>query len=118
MQRTARPTYLYAIAALDGPARWITSKRSDFAAPFFKIGGRVEVFRVGAVAFTIEEFHCHERIEKTCDAARMQVEFLADLRACEPALTECAEEIQRDRSQQDLGIPEAERSLQNCLRFW
>jgi hypothetical protein len=48
----------------------------------------------------------------------MQAEILADLRACEPARTECAEEIQRDRSQQDLGIPEAERSLQNCLRFW
>ena len=34
----------------------------------------------------------------------------------EPALTECAEEIERDRSQQDLGIPETERSLQNCVR--
>ena len=48
----------------------------------------------------------------------MQVKFLADLRTCEPALTECAEEIERDRSQQDLGIPEAERSLQNCVRCW
>ena len=81
-------------------------------------GGRIEISRVGAVAFTIEEFHCHERIEKICDAARMQVKFLADLRTCEPALTECAEEIERDRSQQDLGIPEAERSLQNCVRCW
>jgi hypothetical protein len=81
-------------------------------------GGRVEIFRVGAVALTFEEFHCHERIEKICDAARMQVKFLADLRAREPALTECAEEIERDRSQQDLGIPEAERSLQNCVRCW
>src|SRR6266581_1790683 len=81
-------------------------------------GGRVEIFRVGAVAFTIEEFHCHERIEKICDAAGMQVKFLADLRACEPALTECAKEIERDRSQQDLGIPEAKRSLQNCVRCW
>jgi hypothetical protein len=36
----------------------------------------------------------------------------------EPALTECAEEIERDRSQQDLGIPETERSLQNCVRCW
>ena len=26
--------------------------------------------------------------------------------------------IERDRSQQDLGIPEAERSLQNCVRCW
>src|SRR5437763_5783516 len=78
-------------------------------------GGRVEIFRVGAVALTFEEFHCHERIEKICDAARMQVKFLADLSACEPSLTECAEEIERDRSQQDLGIPEAECSLQNCV---
>jgi hypothetical protein len=80
--------------------------------------GRIEIFRVGAVAFTLEEFHCHKRIEKICDAATMQVKFLADLRACEPALTECAEEIERDRSQQDLGIPEAERSFQNCVRCW
>src|SRR4029450_2070914 len=81
-------------------------------------GGRVEIFRVGAVALTFEEFHCHERIEKICDAVRMQVKLLADLRACAPALTECAEEIECDRSQQDLGIPEAERSLQNCVRCW
>ena len=40
------------------------------------------------------------------------------VRACEPALTDYAEEIERDRSQQDLGIPEAERSLQNCVRCW
>jgi hypothetical protein len=81
-------------------------------------GGRVKIFRVGTVALTFEEFHCHERIEKICDAARMQVKSLADLRAREPALTECAEEIERDRSQQDLGIPETERSLQNCVRCW
>jgi hypothetical protein len=31
-------------------------------------------------------------------------------------LTECGEQIERDRSQQDLGIPEAECSLQNCVR--
>jgi hypothetical protein len=81
-------------------------------------GGRVEVFRVGAVALSFEEFHCHERIEKICDAPRMQIKFLADCRACEPPLTECGEEVKRDRSQQDLGIPEAERSLQNCVRCW
>jgi len=79
-------------------------------------GRRVEIFRVGALTF--EKFHCHERIEKICDAAMMQVKFLGDLRACEPALTECAEEIERDRSQQDLGIPEAERGLQNYVRCW
>ena len=38
----------------------------------------------------------------------MQSKLLADLRACEPALTECGEKIERDRSQQDFGIPEAE----------
>ena len=48
----------------------------------------------------------------------MNAKFLAALRAGEPALTECGEEIERDRSQQDLGIPEAERSLQNCVRCW
>jgi hypothetical protein len=48
----------------------------------------------------------------------MQIKFFANLRACEPVLTECAEEIERDRGQQDLGIPEAERSLQNCVRCW
>ena len=46
----------------------------------------------------------------------MQFKFLADLRACESALTECGEELERDRGQQDLGIPEAKRSLQNCVR--
>jgi hypothetical protein len=59
-----------------------------------------------------------QRIEKICDAKRMQVKFLAHLRTCEPALTECAEEIERDRSRLDLGIPETERSLQNCVRCW
>src|SRR5439155_16308432 len=74
-------------------------------------GGRVEIFRVGAVAFTFEEFHCHERIEKICDAARMQFNLIADLGACESPLTECGEEIERDSSEQDLRIPEAECSL-------
>ena len=46
----------------------------------------------------------------------MQVKFLADLRACELPLTERGEEIERDRGQQNLGIPEAEGSLQNCVR--
>ena len=78
----------------------------------------MKYFASGAVALTFKEFHRHERIEKICDAARMQVKFLADLRACEPAMIECAEEIERDRSQQDLGIPEAERSFQNCVRCW
>ena len=73
-------------------------------------GGRVKIFSVGAVALAFEEFHCHERIEKICDPMRMQVKFPADLRTCEPARTECAEEIERDRSKQDLGIPKAERS--------
>ena len=59
-----------------------------------------------------------ERIEKICDAPRMEVKFPADLGACESPLTECGEEIERDRCQQDLGIPEAERSLQNCVRRW
>jgi hypothetical protein len=50
----------------------------------------------------------------------MQVKFLADFRAREPALTECAEEILKRSYPQsaDLGIPEAERSLQNCVRCW
>src|SRR6476619_8295388 len=48
----------------------------------------------------------------------MQVKFLANIRACNPAPTKCAEEIERDGSQQDLGVPEAERSLQNCVRCW
>src|SRR6478609_4972168 len=48
----------------------------------------------------------------------MQVKFLADIRAREPALTECGEEIERDRSQQNFGIPKAERSLQNCVGCW
>ena len=82
------------------------------------MGRRIEIFRVAAVALTFEKFHCHERIEKICDAASMQLKFFADLRACEPALTECREEIESDRGQQDLRIPETKRSLQNCVRCW
>ena len=76
----------------DGGAGWagkmddFEALEADFAAPFFKIGsriaieiqsggGRIEIFRVRAVDLTIEEFHCHKRIEKSCDAARMQVKF-------------------------------------------
>ena len=81
-------------------------------------GGRIEIFGVSAVALTFEEFHCHERIEKIRHAAGMQFQFLTDLRPRQPALAECGEEIERDRSQQDLGIPEAESSLQNCVRRW
>jgi hypothetical protein len=71
-----------------------------------------------APSLTFEEFHCHERIEKICRAARD-----ADRVSCrsphrKPALTESAEEIERDRGQQDLGIPETECSLQNCVRRW
>ena len=48
----------------------------------------------------------------------MQAKFVADLRACESVLTKYAEEIESDGGQQDLGIPEGERSLQNCVRCW
>ena len=45
MQGTARPGYLCAIAALDGPARWSTSKRLKPTSRhhFFTIGGRIMV---------------------------------------------------------------------------
>ena len=45
-------------------------------------------------------------------------ELPADLRAGEPVLTKCAEEIERNRCQQDLGILKGECSLQNCIRCW
>ena len=81
-------------------------------------GRRIEIFCLGAIALTFEEFHSHERIEKIRNAARMQSKLFADFRACQPALTECGEEIESDCRQQDLGIPKAERSLQNCIRCW
>jgi hypothetical protein len=64
-------------------------------------GRRVEVFRVGPIAFALEEFHRHERIEKIGDAAWMQGEFFPDLRAGEPARAECGEKIKRDCGEQD-----------------
>ena len=81
-------------------------------------GGRVEILRVGAVAFALEEFHRHERIEKIGDAARMQFEFFPELRAGEPALAERREDTELDRGEQDLRIPEAEGGLQNGVRCW
>lgn len=41
-----------------------------------------------------------------------------DLRARECALPEGGEEIERDCGQQNLGVPECETSLQNCLRCY
>ena len=80
-------------------------------------GGRIKIFRQRRRPH-VREISLPRAHEKICDAARMQLKFLADVRACESALTECGEEIESDRSQQDLGIPEAERSLQNCVRCW
>ena len=54
-----------------------------------------------APSFALEEFHRQKRIEKIGDAAWMQAEFFADLRASEPALTEFREKIKRDCGEQD-----------------
>jgi hypothetical protein len=43
-------------------------------------------------------------------------EFFPYLRAGEPARAECGEKIKRDCGEQDFRIPEAEASLQNCVR--
>jgi hypothetical protein len=48
----------------------------------------------------------------------MQFKFLTGLRSCESALTECSEEIERNGSEENLGIPEAESSLKNGVRCW
>ena len=81
-------------------------------------GGRAGVFRAGSVALGLEELHRKKRIEKIRDAAGMQSEFLADLGAGEPALTQFREKSKRDCGEQDFGISEAEGSLQNCVRCW
>lgn len=46
---------------------------------------------------------------------RNKPEFFFDFRAREPALPDRRKEIERDRSQQDFGVPECESSLQNCV---
>ena len=43
------------------------------------------------------------------------MECLAHLRTFKPSLSERSEEIEHPRSQQDFGIPEAERILENCI---
>ena len=48
----------------------------------------------------------------------MQAEFVPDLYARHPSLAEFREKVKRDGGEQDFGIPEAERSLQNCVRCW
>ena len=45
----------------------------------------------------------------------MQMECLAHLRTFKPFLSERSEEIERHRCRQDLAIPDAERSLENCI---
>ena len=78
----------------------------------------LKYFALGSLAFALEKFHRHKRIEKIGDAAWMQAEFFPDLRAGEPALSEFGEKIKRDRGEQDFGIPKAEGSLQNRVRCW
>ena len=36
----------------------------------------------------------------------------------EPAMPESREEVKRDGSEQDLGVPKSERGLQNCIWRW
>jgi formate-dependent nitrite reductase cytochrome c552 subunit len=81
-------------------------------------GRSVAICCTGAIALTFEKFHCHERIEEVRNTARMQSKFVSDLCACEAGLSEHAEKIERNRSQQDLGIPKAERGLHNCIWCW
>ena len=77
-----------------------------------------ESFPTSAVAFTLQEFHCDNRVEKIGDAARVQTELSANLRAREPALSKPGEQIKRDRREKKFGIPESEGRLQNCVGCW
>ena len=86
-----------------------------FAVEIKSSGGRIEISRLSAVAVALDEFHRHKSVEKIGDAARMQAEFLTYVRAGEPAFTEFREKIKRDCSEEDLGIPKPETSLQNCV---
>ena len=47
--------------------------------------GRVEILRLRAVAFAAEKLHRDERVEKIRDAARVELQFRAQLRAGEAA---------------------------------
>ena len=74
-------------------------------------GGCVVIFCIGSLAVAVEKFHCHERIEKIENAARMQTKFAADVRAREPAIAELGEKIKVDRSEKGFGIPKTESGL-------
>ncbi|HEY5892078.1 MAG TPA: hypothetical protein VIT91_02500 [Chthoniobacterales bacterium] len=65
-------------------------------------GGRVEIEGVRVVALAIEEFHRHQRVEEIRDAARVQPELAAELRAGEPPVAERGEETKLDGGEQHL----------------
>ena len=50
--------------------------------------------------------------------SRVQLQFRAQFRAGQVAAGELREDTELDGCEQDLGIPKAERSLQNCVRCW
>ena len=80
--------------------------------------GRVEIFRAGSVALAFEELHCHKRVEKIRDAARMQCEFLADFCAGEPALSKSSEQTKLNSGKQNLRVPKTESGLEDCVWRW
>jgi len=80
------------------------------------VAGVLKYFASAPSPFALEEFHRHKRIEKIGDAAWMQGEFFPDLRAGEPARAEFGEKIKGNCGEQDFRIPNAEASLQNCVR--
>ena len=75
--------------------------------------GRVEILRLRAVAFAAEKLHRHERVEKIGDAARVEFQFRAQLRAGETAIGELREEPHLDGGEQDFGMPKSEGGLQD-----
>ena len=75
----------------------------------------VEVLRVGPVAFAIEEFHRHQRVEEIADPARMQTELAAELRAGQAPVAQVGEKAELDGGEKNLGRPESDSGLQDVI---
>ena len=65
------------------------------------------------VALAVEELHRDQRVEEIADAARVQAELGAELRAGQAPIGEPGEDAELDRGQEHLGRPEGEGGGQN-----
>ena len=73
---------------------------------------------MGAVTVSAKKLHRHEGIEKVGMSAWVELQGLAQLSPSEPTISECGEQTDLDRCEQDLGTPKTEGGLQNGSGIW